>query len=113
KTAEEMGIWEGEAGVKNGLINEIHRLTNMAVSSDKGWEMVPLHTAITKKLIDEDTLAEVEGELIFFTLVTRMNKREQSKAILEVACNLWGSQITLLDITAYMSSLPTSTAAES
>lgn len=111
KTAEDLNTWNGADGVKNGLINEIKRLTNVAIpTKDNGWETVPYATAESRKLIDDDTLAEVEGQLVFFILVSAMNRREQAKPILEVATELWGSQLTALDSTAFAHSLTTSTA---
>lgn len=112
QTALELGVWHGECGVHAGLVNEIIRLSNVLVSSSKGWKSIPLHTAIQKELIDSDTIAEIEGELVFFTCVSMMNKKSQIEGIMDTVNGLWGSQITSLESMVFMSSLMTSTEVE-
>lgn len=108
--ATDAGRWDD---VQTGLINEIVRLTNVALAGENGWASLPLHTVFERKLIDEDERADVLGELVFFTLVARMNKRDQLAAIMEVVGGLWGSATTVLDFTAFRNSLMTSTEGES
>jgi len=112
QVSENMGVWNGTSGVKAGLVNEIIRLSNVMMPSTKGWKSIPLHTAIEKEIIDKETLAEIEGELVFFTSVSMMNKRNQIASIMDTVNGLWGSQITSLDSMEYMSSLTTLTEVE-
>lgn len=106
KVAEETGEW---SAVKASLVNEIVRLTNVAMpTEDKGFEHVPLHTLFERNTFDAEDRASIEGELIFFTLVARLNKRDQATALMKAVGGLWGSQITSLDFTAYLASLRTS-----
>jgi hypothetical protein len=109
QTATEMGIWNGETGVQAGLVNEIIRLSNVLIPDKKGWKQLPLHTAVTKGFIDSETLAEIEGELVFFTCVSLMNKKNQVEGIMETVSGLWGSQTTSLGFTEFLNSLTTST----
>ena len=111
KTAEELGVWEGQTGVKIGLLNEIFRLTNVSMPDEKGWKSLPLHTVIAKNLIDEDTIAEIEGQLVFFTCISTMHKKEEVPVFLE-PIGLWGSETTSLNSTEFTTSLQTSTATE-
>jgi len=113
QVSENMGIWTGTSGVKAGLVNEIIRLSNVMIPSEKGWKSIPLHTAIEKGMIDSETVAEIEGELVFFTSVSMMNKRNQIASIMDTVNGLWGSQTTLLNVMEYMNSLTTSTEVES
>jgi hypothetical protein len=113
KTSEEMGIWSGVGGVEYGLVNEIIRLSNVLMPTAKGWKSIPLHSAIEKGTLDSETVAEVEGELIFFTCVSMMNKRIQIEGIMDTVNGLWGSLTTSSNSTEFMNSLMTSTEAES
>lgn len=109
KTAEDMGVWSGNNGVANGLINEIVRLSNVVYPDENGWKTLPLHTAVMKEVIDEDTFREIEGELVFFTCVSMMNKRNQVEPIMETVNGLWGSQTSSLNFTEFQNSLMTLT----
>lgn len=110
KTAEDLGEWQS---VERGFINEIIRLSNVAFVGDNGWETLPLQTALTHGKIDKETFDDIEGELVFFTLVSLMNKKNQIEAIMDTVNGLWGSQLELLGFTEYMNSLRTSTKVES
>lgn len=112
QTATEMGIWGGETGVQNGLMNEIIRLSNVLIPDKKGWKSYPLHTVIAKGILDKDTVADIEGELVFFTLVSLMNKKNQVEGIMETVNGLWGSQTTSSGFMEFQSSLTTSTKVE-
>ena len=109
RVSENMGIWEGESGVRNGLVNEMRRLTNVIAPGENGWQSIPLQEAINKNLIDEDELSEVENALTFFTVAYRLHRKAEREAILNGASRLWGGQIESLNSTEYMSSLQTST----
>lgn len=111
KTAEDLGMWEGPTGVKAGLLNEIFRLTNVSIPGKEGWKSLPLYTVIAKEMLDEDTIAEIEGQLVFFTCISTMHKREDIPTFLE-PIGLWGSETTSLDATEFTTSLKTLTEAE-
>lgn len=111
KMASDAGVWEGESGIRNTLVNEIIRLSSLVYPVDgKGWDDQPLEVAIEKGIVDPD---DVLGELVFFTCVSAINKRDQALSTMEAACGLWGSRITSLSVTDWTASLPTSTQEDS
>lgn len=111
--AERLGIWEGPEGVEAGLMAEIRRLSNVAMPGASGWTLVPFQLAIDKGQIDPDEAAEVEGELVFFTLECSLRKRAQLPVFVRAMNDRWGSLSTSLSATEYAASLPISTKEES
>lgn len=117
----DLGVWEDQKGVdgrpvpgvKSGLMNEIYRLTNVLAVGEKGWETVPYQEAVARGLLDAADASEVEGAIVFFTVASAMHRREQRAEVLAGAALLWSAQITSLNSTEYMNSLPTSTRAGS
>jgi hypothetical protein len=107
--ATERGIWEGPSGVENVLMNEIRRLTNVVMPAESGWMTAPFHDAIRDGLLDAETVAEVEGQIVFFTCVSHMHRKKEIPALLGGMHEIWDSQDTALNCTEWMNSLPTST----
>jgi hypothetical protein len=105
KFAAEMG-GQYEKEVTDGLIPEIHRLTNVIVA---GVGMVPYQQALDQKRVSDDDAAEVENALVFFTVASHMHKQQDRTGILQGAASLWGAQTTLSNCTEYAASLRTST----
>lgn len=106
KICSDMKIWDGDNGVKNTLVTEIIRLSNLVYPVEgKGWDTVPLDVAIERGVIDID---EAIGELVFFTCVSSINKPPQAKGLMEQVNGLWNSAITSLSLTEWIASLPTS-----
>ena len=102
--------WEGPEGVERGLVAEMRRLTNVIVSSDRGWQTVPLESAVQEKIIDRDDAAEVENAVAFFTVICHVAAERNLANFHDGMRSLWGAQVVPSDCTAYRSSLPTSTA---
>jgi hypothetical protein len=113
--ASEMGIWEnsktGEPGAGKSFLEEIKRLTNVAVPNEKGWGMIPLQVAIDQNLLSPDELSEVMGAVCFFTLNSSMMRSSEILQTLEGMESLWGTQTTSSNITAFIASLEMSTEA--
>ena len=107
--ASETNQW---SQVENGLINEILRLSNVVILKDSGWATLPLQTVVSQKLIDENDIADIIGELVFFTCVSWVQKRSGTQETLTAVNGLWGSSITSLDCTEYKNSLQTLTKEE-
>ena len=103
----------GRAGVQEGLINEIRRVTNVVVLGERGWETLPLDDALKRDLLDEDDASEVENAVVFFIVASVMHKRAELRAVLDVVRGIWGGQLVSSTCTEYAASLPTSTAAAS
>ena len=108
RTAEKMGIWDGPMGVKSGLMDEIHRLTNVIYSNGNGWAARPFDDAIKDGLFNEQDQDEIENAICFFTLTSVMLHKAELRLALEFTGQLWGSQTELLDCMEFAASLPTS-----
>lgn len=105
------GIWEGENGVRNTLVNEIIRLSSLVYPVEgKGWDTKPLEVALDREIVELD---EVIGELVFFTCVSSINKPAQAQGLMKEVNGMWNSQTTSLNLTDWMRSLPTSKQADS
>ena len=114
KIAKDGGEWEdrkdGEKGVKNGLIEEIRRLTMVVIKDGSAWSPVPLQVAVDRKIINGDDQSEVENAIVFFIAVSATLNRVQRRGMIEAACGLWNAQTTSSNATEYAASLPTSIA---
>ena len=111
-TAKELGRWDGPDGIERGLLPEIWRLTNVAVLGDRGWEAIPYHDAVAKKVFDDDDQAEVENAVCFFTVNSAVMPKGQLGTILAGMESLWGVQVTSLSCTEFAAGLPRSTEEE-
>lgn len=115
--ATQDGVWEGDAGVKNGLMPEIRRLTNIVLPTGAGWGTLPYEEALRRKMIDDDTATEAEGAIVFFICASAVLRGPKAKAKLGILLGMtesqWGAQYTSSDATAFGASLPTSTPVES
>lgn len=114
QAAMEVNQWDGPEGAQLGLVEEIRRLTNVVAPSGPNgqWALTPLVMAVSKGLITEDELIEVENALAFFTLVSTMLNRAHRLISLAGMSSLWGVQIDSLGPTDFCASLMTSTEAE-
>lgn len=104
------GSWEGPDGVEAGLVNEIKRLTNVAVPGASGWTTIPYTEATTKGIISPEDAGEVENAIAFFIVASAIHHRSEVKPIVTQAAKLWGGLITLSNSTEFAASLPTSIA---
>ncbi|MBC1145033.1 hypothetical protein FSG19_023650 [Escherichia coli] len=105
KISRDSGLWDGEKGIRNTLINEIIRLANLVYPVEgKGYDTIPLDMALEREIIDLD---EVAGELVFFTCVSSINSPEQAKGTMDVVNGIWSTQCSSLNLTEWIASLPT------
>jgi hypothetical protein len=109
KTGKDLGL---EREVES-LMQEIRRLSNVAVPTDAGYEVIGLDGALQRKLFDEDDVSEVENVIVFFTVVSWMHKKSGLVAFLGEGLKIWNAQLTSFTCTEYANSLMTSTQAES
>ena|SRR3974390_2260268 len=105
RAAAEFGGESAKADVEQGLMAEIRRLANAILLTDKGWETLPLGEVIKRGLLDEDEASEVENALAFFTVASRMHRKQELTGVLGVMSDLWGAQIVSSNCTAYAASL--------
>ncbi len=102
--------WEGPRGGST-LLAEMVRLSNVAVPGPNGYEQMPLQTAIDRKVFSDEERSEVIGSVVFFMVNSAMHKRAILDVLMENMAGLWGTRTSLLDITGFIASLRTSTAA--
>jgi hypothetical protein len=107
KTALNMGRAEE---VQGGLINEIHRLTNVLVLGKQGWETVPFQQMIQGERFATEEVSEIENALIFFTFVSHLTERASRTGAQKGSAGVFGGVATSLNCTGYAASLPTLTA---
>lgn len=94
------------------LMNEVRRLTNVLMRTDRGWETYAFQDVTDGRLLDEEDLNEVINSVVFFTAAYVMHQRKNRKAFLVGAAIIWGAQISPLDFTAFVASQRTSAAVE-
>ncbi len=104
--ATKAGNWDGVGGVKFGLVNEIVRLTNVLIATEKGWETLPFDVAVKREILDEDEEAEVLSSLVFFTAISKVAPKDLKNSFLEMAGALRNWELSSSDSTEYMSGLP-------
>jgi hypothetical protein len=111
--AQNTETWDGPAGVKNGLVGEIRRLTNVAVPGPAGWQTLMYDDAVKEGRITEDDDAEVMNALVFFTLASSMHNHNDRPKVLKTFLGFWGGSLTSLNSTEFAASLATSKPAAS
>ena len=119
EVATDMGFWEdirrpGVApvvGVKNGLVAEIHRLTNVVAPGEKGWETLPYYDAVKNGVLDAADEMEVEAAICFFTVGSTLHSKAEMN-MLTLQLDNWSGRIESLTCTEFRNSLAISTAAE-
>lgn len=110
--ATETNVWEdrdGEVGVKNGLVEEIRRLTTVIIPGKDGWQQVPLQVAVDGGNISAEDRTEVENAIAFFIAASAVLNRAMRRPMLEAAAELWGAHVSSSTSTELASSLGTST----
>lgn len=90
----------------NGLLAEMQRLSSVVHFTEKGWETLPYHEAVKKGHLDDDEASEVENALAFFTVASRMFRKQDVKGVLGMMTNLWGARIVSSNSTVFKDSLP-------
>jgi hypothetical protein len=108
-TAKEM---DESNDISNNLIQEIYRITNVLMPDPSGrWQTIPFVEVISKKIIDEQQLSEVENAIIYFIVASAVHLRSELQMAYLGLKNNWQAQTTLLNVTEYGNSLATSTVA--
>jgi hypothetical protein len=108
-TAREMNA---DNDISNNLIQEIYRLTNALMPDPSGrWQTIPFVEVISKSIIDEQQLSEVENAIIYFIVASAVHLRSELQMAYLGLKNNWNAQTTLLNVTEYGNSLVISTTA--
>jgi hypothetical protein len=98
--------WEGNGGVKFGLVNEIKRLSNVIISNESGWQTITFDMAVKQDILDDEDESEALSALVFYCAISRVAPRDLKRTFLEAAGSLRGWQILSSDCTEFLSSLP-------
>jgi hypothetical protein len=102
--AKAMGIWER---TQQSLMGEVYRLTNVIAPGDGGWESLPFDVAKKRGIIDEDTASEVENCICYFIFASSIPLREEiAQMVTENLERLWSAQLTALNSSEFLRSLP-------
>lgn len=121
ETAQGMGRWESvrdpddpkrilKPGVKEHLVGEIRRLATVLVPGDRaGWDQVMLDDALKLGLLDETDAREVDNAITFFTVASRMHRKQMLLPMLVGAMELWGAEIRSCSCVEFANSLTAST----
>ena len=112
EVAVSLNRWEGKEGVKDGLMKEIERLTNVLVLTEKGWEALPVDLALSRDYVSEEDWEEAKQKIVFFTLIYVMATLEARREFFDGMNSTWGTETTSADCMEYIRSLPTLTATE-
>ena len=114
KISIDKGIWDSDSqrgivGVKQGLVGEIHRLTNVLAPGEHGWKEYMYQEAKDLGILDADEVAEVDSAIVFFTVCSSMMRKNQVEKELGGAMKIWGARLEFYTFTELRDSLPTST----
>lgn len=104
--AKRTGSWDGEAGVKDGLVAEMRRLTNVLTPGPRGWQAMPYDDAVRGGTVDADDAAEVDNAIAFFTLASCVPARKNRQVILQTSSRQWGGQCTSSSVMEFAAGLP-------
>ncbi len=107
--AETLGVWPR---TQQSLMAEIYRLTNVVAPGPTGWETMPFDVAKKRGILDDDEAAEVENCIVYFICASSVHLKAEMAVAMEGLSTLWGAQTSLLNVTEYTRSLPTSTPEE-
>jgi hypothetical protein len=108
--AKTLGVWER---TQQSLMAEIYRLTNVIAPTENGWDSMPFDVSKKRGILSDDAAAEVENCIVYFTCASSIHLKAELAVATEGLNTLWNAQTTLLNVTEYMRSLPTSTVEES
>lgn len=112
EVAVELGKWEGDAGVKAGLMEEIARLTSAIVLTESGWQSLPVEVAIKRGLVEDEDWQEAKQRIVFFTLICAMTRAGVRNDLLEIMADSWQTQTVSSNSTEFAASLPILTETE-
>ena len=90
-------------------MNQLYRLTNVIHVGERGWQSTPYEIARKNVLTPADA-SEVESAIVFFGVSSQMFRKNQVEDLVGGAMKLWGAQITSLNSTEYLNTLPALTA---
>jgi hypothetical protein len=100
-----IGTWEGKSGVKEGLFEELRRLTHVVTSVNGKWQHVPLEEATG---LDDDDRATIENYVCFFTVASAIQGKQELREMMSIVSTIWPFRSEPLSVTDYVAGLQTS-----
>lgn len=94
------------AGVRQGFLEEVWRLTNVIVPGPGGYETIPFVEAEQNGTLDDDDVEEVKNDICFFTATSWIHRGKERLGMYELI-DQSGGQTTSLHATEFQRSLPT------
>lgn len=91
------------------LVNEIRRTSTFLSPGADGYDIVTLHEALERDLMDRTDASEVENAVAFFTVYSAMQRRRDLAETLDGLAELWGARTSSLNSTEYAASMRTPT----
>jgi hypothetical protein len=104
-----IGTWDGKNGVKQGLFEEIRRLTHVVTSVNGKWQHIPIEEA---KDLDADDIAAIENYICFFTVASAIQDKKGLRETMSITSTIWPLRLEPLSITDYVAGLQTSKTAD-
>lgn len=103
KKAQAEGLPDGPT-----IVDEIQRLTVVIHNVGGQWKTTPLEVAFKQGVIDPDEYREVEGEVVFFTVSSAIQKANLIAPTVGTVIKMYDGQLTSSSVTAFRDSLQTS-----
>lgn len=96
------------------LMQEIYRLTNILMpnANGSGWRTMPFIEVKNRKMIDDQSISEVENAIIYFIVASALHLRSELPMAYQGLKSIWNAQTTSLNVTEFGNSLMTSTPGE-
>ncbi len=95
-------------GAEKSFLQEIWRLTNVAIPGERGWETVPFYECIANpdRYMSQADVREVQNYICFFTAASWLHPRKEREGMYDFLTE-YGARTTSSNSTEHISSLPT------
>lgn len=92
---------------EQSFLQELWRLTNVVLPSERGWETVPFYECMQQGSdhLSAGDVREVQNYICFFTAASWLHPRKELEGMYEFLI-AYGAQITSSNFTEFTSSLP-------
>lgn len=94
------------SGAEQSFLQEVWRLTNVAIPGERGWQTVPFYECLAGKHLSAEDVKEVQNYICFFTAASWLHPRREREGMYEFLTQ-YGAVTTLSDCTEYFATLPT------
>ncbi len=84
--------YDNDRNPASSLLEEIKRLSMVLAPTPSGWEKIPVQSALSRNLIDEEEWQEVESSLVFFTSAYHLARKSERTARSKILLGLLKGQ---------------------